>query len=280
MFVELSDARIFFDTIGAGLGLGDGQMDVRPTLIALHGGPGFDHAAMRPYFDRFADTHQVLYLDHRGNGRSSGDPETWTLKQWGADVKAVCDYLGIVKPVVMGVSFGGMVAMSYAAQFPDHPSKLILSSTAARTRLDITYKMMETLGGKRAREIAQAVFDDGDETAMVEYRTVCLPLYNPKPDPEPGVRARAIVRIDVARHFIMGEQRTMDLRSGLARVQCPTLITAGRLDPITPVECAEEIAASLRRSLGQLHVFKDAGHGVHRDEPEKAEHLMRNFLAG
>ena len=79
----------------------DSHMVERPVLIALHGGPGFDHSPMRPYFDRFADTHQVLYLDLRGNGRSSGAPETWTLKRWGQDIKQVCDFLGIERPVAV-----------------------------------------------------------------------------------------------------------------------------------------------------------------------------------
>lgn len=128
MFAQFNDTKIFYGTVSSHLGFGMDRMEVRPTLIALHGGPGFDHAPMRPYFDRFADTHQVLYVDHRGNGRSTGMPDTWTLKQWGADVKALCDHLGIEKPIVFGVSFGGMVAMSYATQFPDHPGKLILAS--------------------------------------------------------------------------------------------------------------------------------------------------------
>jgi proline iminopeptidase len=38
---------------------------------------------------------QIVYFDHRGNGRSSGvDPEHWTLAQWGDDVKGLCDALG------------------------------------------------------------------------------------------------------------------------------------------------------------------------------------------
>jgi proline iminopeptidase len=280
LYAQLNNARLFYDTVGSHLALGADRMEVRPTLIALHGGPGFDHAPMRPYFDRFADTHQVLYLDHRGNGRSTGAPDTWTLAQWGADVKALCDQLGIEKPVVFGVSFGGMVAMSYAAQFPDHPAKLILASTAARLRLDETYRIMEEKGGSRAREVAKLAFEQGDEGAMAEYLTACLPLYNPRPDPEGAVsRKRAIIRNDVARHFFLGEMRTMDFRESLSRLQCPTLVLAGAHDPITPIACSEEIAARSPASLVDLLTFADAGHGVHRDEPEGTETAMRAFLS-
>ena len=140
MFVAVNGARIFFDTVGPKLGIDGERMAERPTLIVMHGGPGFDHSTMRPYFDRFADTHQVVYIDHRGNGRSTGDPDSWTLAQWGEDVKAFCDALGIEKPIVYGNSFGGMVAMAYAARYPGHPAKLILSSTAARMNFAVTFR--------------------------------------------------------------------------------------------------------------------------------------------
>jgi proline iminopeptidase len=61
----------------------------------------------------------VIYLDHRGNGRSDAGPkELWTLAQWGDDVRSFCDALGIERPIVLGVSFGGMVAMAYATRHP------------------------------------------------------------------------------------------------------------------------------------------------------------------
>ena len=62
--------RLFFDVVGSSLEPTDEEMVARPTLLLLHGGPGFDHSSFRPYFDQFADTHQVVYLDHRGQGRS------------------------------------------------------------------------------------------------------------------------------------------------------------------------------------------------------------------
>ena len=108
MFIEVEGARLFFDCVGSKLAIAGEKMAERPTLIVMHGGPGFDHSTLRPFFDRFADSHQVLYLDHRGNGRSSGAPDSWNLAQWGRDVKALCDALGIERPHVYGNSFGGI----------------------------------------------------------------------------------------------------------------------------------------------------------------------------
>jgi len=80
-------------------------------------------------------------------------------------------------------------------------------------------------------------------------------------------------------HFILGEQRTMDLLSGLAAIRCPTLVLAGALDPITPLSCAEAIRDALPSAVRELVVFDDAGHGAYRDEPERAEAVLRRFLA-
>ena len=155
MFVTVNGARIFFDTAGSGLAIDGEQMRGKPALIVMHGGPDFDHSTMHPYFDRFADTHQVIYIDHRGNGRSTGEPETWTLAQWGDDVHAFCQALSIEKPVVYGLSFGGMVAMSYAARHPEGPAKLVFASTAGKMDWTASIDAFEKLGGPKARAIAE-----------------------------------------------------------------------------------------------------------------------------
>src|SRR5215510_9753926 len=130
MYVTVNGASLFFDVVGAKLGLTGDTLIEKSTLIALHGGPGFDHLTLRSFLDRLTDLVQVVYLDHRGNGRSLGSPpETWTLAQWGDDVRSLCDQLGIVRPIVFGNSFGGFVAQSYATRHPTHPAGLILSST-------------------------------------------------------------------------------------------------------------------------------------------------------
>ena len=278
MRIDINGAPIFFDTVGSHLAITPSAMVERPSLIVMHGGPGFDHALMRPYFDRFADTHQVIYIDHRGNGRSGGGPDSWTLAQWGDDVDALCRALGVVKPVVLGLSFGGMVAMAYAARHPDGPSKLVLASTAATMDLEATYGMMERLGGADARRIAVRFWTAPSAEAAADYMAVCMPLYNPGAALSDENRTRATMRSEVMFHFITGEQRTMNLLPGLASIQCPTLVLAGALDPITPTACSEAILTALPPGVGELVVFDDAGHGVHRDQPDRAEAVLRRFL--
>jgi proline iminopeptidase len=69
------------------------------VLLMLHGGPGFDHSIYRPAYSALSDIAQIVYLDHRGNGRSEDGPRTgWNLAQWGDDVHAFCEALGIWAP--------------------------------------------------------------------------------------------------------------------------------------------------------------------------------------
>jgi pimeloyl-ACP methyl ester carboxylesterase len=244
MYIDVNGARLFFDVVGSKLAVDGARMVERATLLVLHGGPGFDHAAMRPYFDRFADTHQVIYLDHRGNGRSGGQSSDWKLAQWGDDIAGFCTALGIERPVVYGLSFGGMVAMSYAARHAEAPSKLVFASTAARMDLAATYAAMGRLGGPAAARVAEAFWTGPTPELADEYIQVCMPLYNPGP-PDPDALRRSILRTEVMFHFIEGEQRAMNLLPGLAAVRCPTLVLAGGRDPITPVTCSEAIHAAL-----------------------------------
>jgi proline iminopeptidase len=132
MHVSVNGVRLFFDIEGSKLKPDGPLMREKPTLLMLHGGPGFDHSIYRPAYAALSDIAQIVYLDHRGNGRSEDGPcERWNLAQWGDDVRAFCDALSITDPIVLGASFGGMVAMSYATRHPSHPAKLVLISTEA-----------------------------------------------------------------------------------------------------------------------------------------------------
>ncbi len=87
----------------------------KPVLLCLHGGPGLDHSTLKPVLSSLSDMAQVIYLDQRGHGRSDrSSREHWTLAQWADDVREFCNVLGIENPIVLGVSFGGYVAMTYA----------------------------------------------------------------------------------------------------------------------------------------------------------------------
>ena len=282
MFVTVIGQKIFFDVVGSKLAPDGPRMREKPTFLVLHGGPGFDHSGLRGDFDGFADIAQVIYLDHRGNGRSvPSDPATWTLAQWGDDIRAFCNVLGIEKPIVLGQSFGGMVAQAYATRHPDHPRALILSSTAAHMDLDGSLKIFAQKGGPEAGAIAERFWNRASEEDVADYMRVCMPLYNRglRPD-DANARQRAIMQFEVYRHFSLpgGEIRTMDFRKALAKVLCPVLVMGGEDDPITPPHLAREIVASLPKGKVELRLFDNCGHGAFRDDPARALPVVREFI--
>jgi proline iminopeptidase len=284
MRVSVNGVRLFFDVEGAGFVPDGPRMREKPTLLLLHGGPGFDHSLYKPTFSSLADVAQVVYLDHRGNGRSeSGGRETWTLSQWGDDVRAFCDALGIARPIVYGASFGGTVALAYATRHPDHPARLILVSTeaAAETHRDRRIALFERFGGPEVGALAHRRFVDGvtDAATLEAWVRLAFPLYTRAPR-NPDVAKRALRRPEVTRWFLRdgGEGHTFDLFAALPLVRCPTLVLGGEDDPMVPIECQADIAAALPSHLVRFERFAGCGHGVLADAPERAMSVIRNFI--
>jgi proline-specific peptidase len=282
MFITVNGQRLFFDVVGEKLRIAGATLVEKPTLIVMHGGPGFDHARMRPDFDHFADVAQVLYIDHRGNGRSQPSaPATWSLDQWGDDVKALCDTLGIEKPIVFGQSFGGMVAQSYLTRHPGHAAGVVISSSAARMDFSSTYAFFERKGGQKAREIAERFWTQLSDQDLADYMRVCMPLYATAPPADPAQAARSITNIAMMRHFsgVGGEIHRMDFRPALAKAACPVLVIGGREDPITPPHLSEEISSHLPGATTELALFDGCGHGPFRDAPGRVWPRVREWMA-
>jgi hypothetical protein len=82
MRVQVNGVRLFFEIEGTKLRLTENSFVEVPTLLLLHGGPGADHSGYRPAFSALSDIAQIVYLDHRGNGRSDHGPkESWNINQ-------------------------------------------------------------------------------------------------------------------------------------------------------------------------------------------------------
>ena len=277
MHVRVNGVRLFFDVEGAKLVADGPVLRERPTLLLLHGGPGADHSTYKPEFASLADVAQLVFLDHRGNGRSEGlDPATWSLAQWADDVRALCDALGIAHPIVLGTSFGGYVALAYATRHPEHPSRLVLVSTSARRNPLRGYAVYERRGGRAAREAAQRMDEAPGPEALADFVRLCLPLYGTRP-PDLDAMARVQWNHPLLFHFMAGERRRFDLLASLHRIRCPTLVLGGDDDPVTPIEDQEEIVAGIGPHA-RLERFPGCGHALLRDDPERMLALIRAFL--
>jgi proline iminopeptidase len=278
VLVSVGDVRLFVDVDGAKL-VPDGMaMRERPTIILLHGGPGFDHTPFKELYAPLTQIAQLVYYDHRGNGRSeSGPRDRWTLDQWADDLRTLCDVLGIERPIVFGASFGGFVALNYALRHAEHPAKLVLASTTARIHLDRALAMFDRLGGPEVRAVAERFFTEPTAKNREEYLEVCGPYYAQRPRP-PEIRARVMQRPDVAEHFFRGESLRFDLTERLPEIRCPVLLLAGELDPIVTIADAEELAAALPPDRLRFERFANAGHLLAIEQPEAVLALIREFV--
>ncbi len=287
MRIEVNGVRLFFDIEGMKLVPQGSAMRERPTLILLHGGPGFDHSSFKPEFSCYADIAQIVYIDHRGNGRSDRGPKNaWTLAQWGDDVFAFCEALEIDKPIVMGQSFGGMVAMSYATRHPRHPGKLILSSTGAAMHRyrERSIALFEAKGGPAIGSLARRALTNGydGEAFATQWMTQAMPFYNTTANTDPDARSRAVMNTKVLLDFFGpdGECLSFDLLDDLKKIRCPTLVLGGEEDPMTPIEAQADIAAAIDAQWVRFERVANAGHGAFRDNPAVYD-LIRDFvLAG
>jgi pimeloyl-ACP methyl ester carboxylesterase len=287
MHVTVNGVRLFFDVEGAKFVPEGPVMREKPTLLLLHGGPGFDHSIYKPAYSALADLAQIVYLDHRGNGRSEDGPrEGWNLAQWGDDVRTFCDVLGIASPIVLGASFGGMVALAYATRHPAHPSKLVLISTEAAggSYRDRRVALFERFGGPEVAALARRRFLETqghpDMASIEAWRRLAMPLYTRIPR-DPDVARRAVNRPEVQLWFTRpgGESRTFNMLGDLHRIQCPTLVLGGEDDPIHPIESQADIAAALPPHLVQFERFENCRHAVVPDAPERAMAVIGDFIA-
>lgn len=279
MRIEIAPGvRLFVDIEGPSLVPDGPALREKPTLLLLHGGPGYDHSGFKPAFSALADVAQIVYVDHRGHGRSDRRPAAeWTLDTFADDVVRLCDALGIAKPIVLGQSFGGFVAQRYIARHPAHPAKVVLSSTSPHMALPRKLAMFERLGGPEARRVAEAFWTRPCAETWGPYNAVCKQHYNTRPQPAEAGQ-RTIYNEPILFASAGGEQQTMDLLPGLARAQCPVLVLAGDADPVCPLADAEDIAAALPPQWMQFHRFANVGHGAWRDDPVTAFAVLRAFI--
>jgi proline iminopeptidase len=279
MKVAANGVDLFFDLEGTKLVAEGPWMRERPTVILLHTGPGADHSLYKEHVGpALAEVAQVVYLDLRGAGRSDwSSPEHWTLDTWVDDLAAFCDALELERPVLLGTSVGGVIALLHAARSPERVDRLVLVSTVARWVHARSIAALDRLGGPEVGEVAARFFGDPTELHLAEFLRVCVPYYTRDPVPADAI-ARMRMNLALAAAWERNEAQGFDGTADAARVRCPVLVLAGEDDPASTIEGVEELVAALPAELVRYERYPDAGHGVFRDQPA-AIALVQEFVA-
>lgn len=282
MRAKIRDTEIYFDIEGAGLVPDGTRMKEKPVAFLIHGGPGVDHSSYKPTFSRLSDKLQLVYFDHRGQGRSGRGPkETYTLENNVEDMEALRQYLGLEKIVVIGSSYGGMVALSYAARYPENVADLIAIATAASSQfLQLAQQNLAARGTAAQQEIARHLWEGSFENVaqLLSYFQVMEPMYSLTYDPDKGAQGweRIILSVDAINVAFSGFLRSYNILDQLHKITAPTLVIAGRHDWICPAELSVEIANRIPNA--DLKIFENSGHSVRADEPEALLDAISGFL--
>lgn len=277
MQIEVNGIRLWFDVEGPGLVPDGDHMHQRPTILLVHGGPGsYDHSYFKPHFGQLAREFQVVYLDLRDHGRSARhDPADWSFELCADDLRAFCDTLGIERPVVLGHSMGGFVAMLYAARHPGHPGGLILQSTFARFDLPRLVEGFRRQAGDEIAELARRDYD-GNPVTDEEWARVFAAFGPHVPNAEELARRVRNPELGLPGMELL---RRLDVVDQLARITCPTLVCVGELDAPAPVEASQEIVDALPPAVGALEVIENAGHFPWLDDPDRYWSIIAPFVA-
>jgi proline iminopeptidase len=235
-----------------------------------------------------AETAQLVYFDHRGQGRSGradpgADPARFTLDENVEDMEALRRHLGLGPIVSIGTSYGGMVAMAHAARYPEAVAKLILVVTAAHGGfIPRALEILHERGTPEQQRVCETLWTGGfkSQEDLRHYYDVMGPLYSLRHDPiaAAATQGRAIHAPEPLNRAFgpTGFLRTFDLRPEVAKITAPTLILAGKHDWICPPEFSREIAALIP---GSRYVeIENSSHSVRVDAPDVLLEELTAFI--
>jgi pimeloyl-ACP methyl ester carboxylesterase len=253
-----------------------------PTIVVLHGGPGFDQGYLRPGIGALHDVAQVVFVDLRGQGRSAPAPvATCTLEQMADDVVALCALLGLDAPTLLGHSAGGFVALHAALRAPTVFGALILCNTAAT--LDAVAApddptLAERAGPEAAAVAARVFAGDFSPEIAEQFAQLVAPYYaGPAHEDVPGhLFPLSPPSREVMRHFFAHDAHHYDLRPQLGEITTRTLVIGGRHDWVCPPSAARTIAARIPDA--ELLILNDTGHFPFSEEPDQFRDVINHFL--
>ncbi len=250
-----------------------------PPVAILSGGPGFDCDYMLPVAREVSKTNRAILVELRGTGRSipsAINAQTVNLKEQIADLEAVRNQLKVNRWTILGHSAGAMLAMHYAAVYPEHVDRLVLVGSPpivtrfiaaqgdnARMRLlPEELRALENPNLSRAEGIRIALpgsFFDRSKAAEMAAGF--------KPD-----SLHEEVMVLLLKELLPPDG---DLRPALRGFRRPVLVVAGRQDPL---DSGMQYETHLALKNSTLELIPRCGHFPWIEQPEEFYRLVNEFL--
>jgi len=256
--IEVGALRIAYRRVGQG-----------PPVILLHGFVG-DSREWRPEIEALSDEFTVVAWDAPGAGQSADPPETFRLADYADCLAAFADALGLRRPHVVGLSFGGALALELYRRHPALPQSLVLASAYAGWTGSLPPKTVE----QRLRQTLRAA--DRPPNELVDSLLPSMFSESPPPGPVDGFR-RIMLGIHPGGFRAMARALAeADLRDILPEIAVPTLLLYGDKDVRAPLTVARDLHARIPAST--LVVMHDVGHMSGVEAPERFVTEVRGFL--
>jgi pimeloyl-ACP methyl ester carboxylesterase len=266
------------ETTVAGRGLRYADVGAGRPLILLHAFP-LTHALWRRQLESPTPGWRYVAPDLRGFGGSERVPADAPLRAAGArsmadyanDVMALVDLLELERPAVAGVSMGGYVAFALLPRLGSRLSGLVLSDT--RSGAD-----SEEARGNR-RRMQDVVLGRGPAAIADEMVPRLLGQTSRRERPELVGEVRSLIEENTpeAIHDALECLATRpDATPLLGTIKCPTLVTVGAEDELTPVALHRAMHSAIPGS--RLEVIEGAGHLANLEQPEAYNEALLEFL--
>ncbi len=274
MIASINGIDLFYTTLGKG-----------PPLMLMHGGMGLDHTCFRPWLDPLAERMQLIYYDHRGNGRSTRLADFTGVDHvtWADDADKLRKHLSHDKIVLLGHSCGAFVAQDYARRYGDHVAGLILCCTVPALDFpDVAMANAQKRGTpEQVRQVIKT-FTEPYETDDDFKRgaSIILPVYFKKYDPRVGEQFVNDTRFCAAalNHSTGTWFPAFNSLAWVHEIKAPTLIIAGKDDWINPpAQGADRIHAKLPDA--KLVIFEESGHFPFIEEQPRFNTIVSEWLS-
>lgn len=257
--VDVSGLRIHYKLVGKG-----------PPLVLLHGGFGFDSRSWRWQVDPLSDEYTVVAWDAPGCGLSSDPPSTFRLPDYADCLAEFIGVIGLNRPHVLGVSFGGALALQLFGRHPSVPRTLILASAYAGWAGSLPTEEVNQRVNRLAADMKRPSH---------EWISSYLPgLLTEDAPPELVDEVKSLmsgVRPVANQTMLLGMAET-DLRDVLPRIDVPTLLLYGDQDVRSPVAVGRALHKGIPGS--SLVILPGVGHFSCAEDAERFNYEVRSFL--